>query len=167
MTLKEITLLHAYSSWASNRIFDAVAALPADQYMQDMKSSHGGIHGTLTHMVAAEKIWLSRWVGKPDARLMGTDAAPSLSDVKAVWEKVGYETALFLGTMTDKKLQETFPMTTSKGETFNHVYWQAIQHVVDHSSYHRGQIVTMMRQLGVKPPGTGLIGFYREAGKAK
>jgi uncharacterized damage-inducible protein DinB len=166
MTLQEIKLLHAYTSWANNRIFDAVAQIPVEQYAQDLKGSHGGIQGTLTHMVAAEKIWLSRWVGKPETKLMSVDEAPSLADLKSMWQKVGYETAKFLGSMTDRKLQETFPMTNSKGETFTHVYWQAIQHVVDHSSYHRGQIVTMMRQLGLKPPGTGLIMFYREAGKA-
>jgi uncharacterized damage-inducible protein DinB len=167
MTLQEMKLLHAYNSWASNRIFDAVAQLTREQYMQDMKASHRNIHGTLTHMVGAEKIWLSRWTGSPDAKLITPEEVPSLPELKALWEKVGFEMAEFLGTMTDKKLAGTFTMTTSKGGPFTHVYWQAIQHVVDHSTYHRGQVVVMMRQLGVKPPGTGLITFYREAGKLK
>jgi uncharacterized damage-inducible protein DinB len=167
MTLQEIKLLHAYTAWANNRIFDAVAQLSDEQYMRDMKSSHGGIQGTLNHIVAAEKMWISRLVGKPDAKLMTVQEAPSLADLKAVWEKVGFGMAQFLGTMTDRKLQETFAVTYASGETLTYLYWQAIQHMVDHSSYHRGQIVTMMRQLGVKPPGTGLIGFYREVGKTK
>jgi uncharacterized damage-inducible protein DinB len=167
MTLQEIKLLHAYNSWASNRIFDAVAQMTRDHYMQDLKASHGGIHGTLTHMVGAEKFWLSRWVGVPEAKLITPEEVPSLPELKALWEKVGFDMAKFLGTMTDKKLAGTFAMTTSKGDTFTHVYWQAIQHVVNHSTYHRGQVVVMMRQLGVKPPGTGLNTFYREAGKLK
>ena len=57
-------------------------------------------------------------------------------------------------------------MKNLKGETFTHVYWQAFQHVVNHSTYHRGQIITMLRQLGVKPPGTDLIMFYRGTAKA-
>jgi uncharacterized damage-inducible protein DinB len=40
--------------------------------------------------------------------------------------------------------------------------WQCLQHVANHSTYHRGQITTMLRQLGAKPAGTDLIGFYRE-----
>ncbi len=136
-----------------------------DAYMQDFKSSHGGIHGTLVHIVGAEKIWLERFLGDPQPFLSKTPPM-SLSDLKTVWEKVGYDTAKWLGTMNDRKLQETFTMKTSKGDTLVHVFWQAFQHKVNHSSYHRGQIVTMLRQLDVKPPSTDLIQFYRETAKA-
>ena len=166
MTLQEIKTLHAYNSWADNRVLDAVAQLPTDQYMQDMKSSHGGIHGTLIHMVGAEKVWLERFQGDPQPFL--TQNPPkSLQELKSIWEKVGYDTARWLGTMTDKKLGETFSMKTVKGDTYTHVYWQAFQHLVNHSSYHRGQIITMLRQSGAKPVSTDLIFFYRETAKLK
>ncbi len=164
MTLTEAKLLHAYNSWASNRIFDALITLPPDQYLQDMKSSHGGIHGTLVHIVGAEKIWLERFKGAPQPFLT-QDPPKSLSALKPVWEKVGYDTAKWLGAMTDKTLQETFTAKTLKGDTFTNSYWQAFQHVVNHSSYHRGQIVTMLRQHGAQPPTTDLILFYRETAK--
>jgi uncharacterized damage-inducible protein DinB len=167
MTLQEIKLLHAFNSWANNRIFEAVERLTPEQLMQEMKSSHGSIYGTLLHMVGAEKIWLSRWVGRPDvARITAADA-PTLAELKTLWEKAGYETAKFLSTMTDRNLQDTFTMITAKGETLTHVYWQAFQHMVDHSTYHRGQVITLLRQLGVRPPSTGLIMFYRETSKRK
>src|SRR5215475_16125876 len=67
----------------------------------------------------------------------------------------------FLATLDDHKLQETLS-TTARTGSYTTSYWQMIQHVVDHSSYHRGQIVTMLRQLGVTPPSTGLIRFYRD-----
>jgi len=167
MTLQEIKLLHAYNSWATNRIFEAVTELPPGQVMQEMKSSHGSIYGTLLHILGAEKIWLSRWTGTPDATMITSADAPTLGELKMLWEKVGYEIAKFLGSMTDKKLQDTFTMITSKGETYTHIYWQAFQHLVDHGTYHRGQIVTLLRQLGVKPPSTGMIMFYRETGKIR
>jgi uncharacterized damage-inducible protein DinB len=165
MTLQEIKILHAFNSWADNRMLDAAIAMPAEKVMQDMKSSHGSIHGTLVHLVGAEKMWLSRWLGKPDAVFLSAAEAPSVEAVKDIWVAVGFETARFLGTMTDRKIGDAFTMKTSKGETFTHLYWQAFQHMVDHSSYHRGQIVTMMRQHGVTPPTTGLITFYRETAK--
>jgi uncharacterized damage-inducible protein DinB len=167
MTLHEIKLLHAYNSWADQRIFDALEMLTNEQYQKDMKTSHGGVHGALTHIVGAEKIWLSRWVGRPDAAILKSTDVSSLPELKKIWEKVGYETAKFLGGLTDKKLQETFSITTSKGETYTHVYWHAIQHMVNHSTYHRGQIVAMLRQLGVQPPRTDLILFYRESEKLR
>jgi uncharacterized damage-inducible protein DinB len=166
MTLQEIKTLHAYNSWANNRIFDGVAGLPEDKYLQDMKGSHGGIHTTMIHLVGAEKIWLERFQGNPQPFLDKNPPA-TLAELKKVWEKVGYDTAKWLGTMTDRNLGETFQMKTAKGDTFTHVYWQAFQHLINHSSYHRGQVVTMLRQLGVKPPSTDLILFYRETAKLK
>ena len=167
MNLQEIKLLHAYNAWATNRIFDALASVPEEDLVKDMKSSHRSILGTVAHMVAAEKIWLSRLAGQPDANLMTLAEMPTLSDARTTWEKTGYAIAKFLSSMSDKKLQETFTMTTSSGQTFTYVYFQAIQHVVDHSSYHRGQVITLMRQLGHTPPSTGMIGFYRETAKLK
>ena len=164
MTFNEIKTLHAYNSWADNRIFEAVAELPEEQYLQDMKNSHGGIHTTLIHMVGAEKIWLERFQGNPQP-MLAQNPPKNLTDLKAVWEKVGYDTAKWLGTMSDKKLNETFTMKTLKGDTYTHIFWQAFQHLVNHSSYHRGQVVTMMRQLGAKPVSTDLIQFYRETAK--
>jgi uncharacterized damage-inducible protein DinB len=161
MTLQEAKTLHAYNSWATNHVFDVLATMPTDKYMQDMKGSHGSIHTTLVHMVGAEKVWLERFQDAAQPFLSENPPA-SLAELKVVWEKVGYDTAKWLGMMTDKKLGETFTMKTAQGDTFTHVFWQAFQHVVNHSSYHRGQVITMMRQLGVKPVSTDLIRFYRE-----
>jgi uncharacterized damage-inducible protein DinB len=51
---------------------------------------------------------------------------------------------------------------TSAGTTFSQPLWQMLQHLANHGSYHRGQVATMLRQLGAKPVGTDMIGFYRE-----
>jgi uncharacterized damage-inducible protein DinB len=167
MTLREAKLLLAFNAWATQKIFDALAPLLPEQFTRDMKASHGSIHGTLTHLVAAEKMWLSRWVGKPDAAMVKPGDVPGLADLKAVWEKTGLGTAQWLGALTDARLQETFTMTTVKGTTHTHTFAQALQHVVDHGTYHRGQIITLLRQIGVTPPSTGLIGFFRETAKLK
>ena len=164
MTLTEAKLFHAYNSWANNRIFDALAGLPEDQYLKEMKSSHGGIHGTMVHLVGAEKVWLERFHGAAQP-FLSLSPPSSLTDLRSIWEKSGYDMAQWLGTMTDKKLTETFTMKTLKGDTFTHMFAHAFQHLMNHSTYHRGQVVTMLRQLGVKPPGTDLIQFYRETGK--
>jgi uncharacterized damage-inducible protein DinB len=167
MTLQEVKLLHAFNSWASQRVFDTVATLTPDQFTRDMASSHQSIQGTLFHIVAAEKIWLSRWRNQPDPPKLQRSDLPTAAALHAEWEKVGLETAKWLGTMTDKSLQDSFTMTTSSGTTYRHTYVQAVQHVVDHGSYHRGQIIALLRQLGVTPPVTGMIAFYREMAKVK
>lgn len=167
MTLQEIKMLNAYNAWATNRIFEAVEALSAEETMRDMKSSHKSIHGTLTHLVGAEKMWLSRMLGTPDKAMIKPPDVPTIGDVKTTWEQTGFATAKFLSSMTDKRLQATFTMSTATGEQFTHSFAQALQHVVDHSTYHRGQVITQMRQMGHTPPNTGMISFFRETGSVK
>ena len=163
--LETVRELFTYNTWANRRIFEALAQFPPEEYLRDLRSSHGGIHGTLAHIVGAEKIWLSRWTGGPvPAVLQGKDVA-SLAELRAIWEDVETERTAFLSGLSDRRLEETLAIKTTKGEEFVHTYGEMFRHVVDHSSYHRGQIVTMLRQLGVKPPSTGLIMFYRERPK--
>jgi len=162
MTLQDIKMLTAYSSWATNRILEAVEALPAEDPMRDLKSSHRSIHGTLTHLVGAEKMWLSRMSATPDKAMIRPEQVPAIADVRATWEKTGFALAQFLGSLSDKKLQESFSFLTPAGEQYSYRFSEAVQHVVNHSTFHRGQVVAMMRQMGHTPPDTGLIRFLRE-----
>ena len=164
MTLQELRMLYAYNSWATNALLNAVASMPAELVKRDMKSSHGSIYGTLAHMVASEKLWLSRWLGTPETSTINEMDVPLLTDLHAVWEGIGREIAKFLGTMNDRTLQEPLTVTSPKGLRFTHTYGQTFLHVVDHSTYHRGQVVGLMRQLGVTPPVTGMIAFFRQTG---
>jgi uncharacterized damage-inducible protein DinB len=165
MTFNDVKRLFDYNRWANVAIFEALAGIPADAYSRDLQSSHGGLHGTLSHLVGAEKIWLSRWVGRPEPRLIEPSEFPALRELRELWEEVDRDRDGFLGTFDDQRLQETLTMSTTSGKTFAHAYWQMFQHLVNHSSYHRGQIAGMMRQLGFQPPATDLIRFYREAGR--
>ncbi len=161
MTTGEIKTLFTFNTWATNKLLETLAQIPEAQYLQDMKSSHGGMHGTLVHIIAAQKMWLSRWVGKPDASLVQASSYPAFNDARKLWEQVDADTQTFVHSLTDEKIQSAFSMTTMRGETFSHMYGQAMQHLINHSSYHRGQIVTMIRQIGMKPPATDMIAYFR------
>jgi len=165
MTLQDIKTLNAYSAWATNRIFESLESLPAEETTRDMKSSHTSIHGTLTHLVGAEKMWLSRMAGTPDKAMIRPEEVPTIADIRETWEKTGFATAQFLGSLSDKKLQETFGYLTSTGAQFTYRYSEALQHVVNHSTFHRGQVVALMRQMGHTPPDTGLTVFLRDTRK--
>lgn len=162
MNVADVKELFAYNAWANRRIFDALAPLPAEQYMRDLKSSFGSLHGTLCHIVWAEQLWLHRWLGRPAPGVaQGKDLA-GLADARARWEGVDAERTALLGGFTDPRLEDTVTIQPTSGGAYTHTFRQMFLHATDHSSYHRGQIVTLLRQLGIKPPGTGLIGFYRE-----
>jgi uncharacterized damage-inducible protein DinB len=164
MTVAEVQDLFAYNAWANRRMFAAAKALDAERYFRDLKSSHGGIHGTLCHIVWAEQLWLSRWTGKQKPAVhQGKDLA-TLDAAVGRWEEIERERSAFLDGFTEPRLEETVVVRPSTGGEFRHTFREMFGHAVDHSSYHRGQLVTMLRQVGVAPPNTGLIVFYRERG---
>jgi uncharacterized damage-inducible protein DinB len=166
MTLQEIQVLQAYGVWATRRIFEALGGLPDDEYKRDLKGSHGGIHPTLVHLVGAERVWLERFKGGPLSPFLKAEEIATRAELQTIWERNRAATEEWLATLSDEALQQSFTMKTTKGETFTHAYWQAFQHLANHSTYHRGQVVTMMRQLGAEPPGTDLITYYRETATA-
>ncbi len=169
--LNEFIELFAYNAWANRRIFDAVAPpqLPEEQYLRDLKSSHGGIHGTLAHIVWAEQLWLHRWVGKPNPAVAQGADLKSLADVRGRWEQVEAERSTLLAGLTDRQLADTRLVKPSSGGEYVHTFRQMFRHFINHSSYHRGQVVTFLRQLGSKPPNTDLIVYYRavEGGRGR
>jgi uncharacterized damage-inducible protein DinB len=161
MTVAEVQELFAYTRWANRLFFVSLRDLPAESYFRDLKSSHGGLHGTLCHLVWAEQLWLNRWLAQPAPAVpQGRDLA-SLAAAEARWEQVDGERAAFLAGLTERQLDDTLLVRPSTGGEFRHTLRQMLCHAVDHSSYHRGQLVTLLRQLGVRPPSTGLIVFYR------
>lgn len=162
MKINEIMELFDYNLWANNRLFEAAAQLPTDQYLKDVKASHAGIHGTLAHIVGAQKLWVSRWLSSPDKTLMRGADVSTLLELISIWEKVSSDTAKFLAGLNDEKLQETLLVTTTSGQQYTHTFQQMLQHLVSHSTGHRGQVVAMMRQCGITPPNIDLISYYRQ-----
>lgn len=155
--------LFVYNAWATRVLFDAVARLPDEHYVRDMKGSHGGIHGTFAHIVWAEHLWLNRWLIKPNPAVPQGKDLSSLAAVRVRFEEVEAERNRFLAGFTDDRLGETRRITPTSGGEFLHTFDQMFRHLINHSSYHRGQIVTFLRQLGATPPNTDLIVFYRRS----
>jgi uncharacterized damage-inducible protein DinB len=162
MTRDDVLELFEYNAWANRLLFEASAKLSEADYLRDLKSSFGGIHGTLAHIVWAEHLWLTRWTGKPAPEIAQGRDLPGLPAVRTRWEDVEAERREWLRGLTDARLEETRVVKPSTGGEFVHTMRQMIRHAVDHSSYHRGQVVTLFRQVGAVPPVTGLIFFYRQ-----
>jgi len=162
VTVAEVRELFAHNAWANRRFLAALEPLPVEAYVRDLKSGHGGLHGTLCHIVWAEQLWLNRWLGKPNPAVpQGRDLA-SLAAARTRWEAIESERATFLAGLTERRLDETVAVKPSTGGEYRHTFREMFRHAIDHSSYHRGQLVTLLRQVGATPPGTGLIVFYRE-----
>src|ERR1051325_10079345 len=86
MDLAGVRELFAYNAWANRACFAALERVSAEAYVRDLKSSHGGLHGTVCHIVWAEQLWLNRWLGRPNPAVpQGKDLA-TLAAARAPWE---------------------------------------------------------------------------------
>ena len=159
----EIRDLFAYNRWATRRIVDAATALDAASFTRDLRGSYPSVRETLVHMWSAEWIWLERWEGtSPTARPdtgSGFDTAPGL---RARWEALWREQSAFLDRLDEQALGRELSYTNLAGQSDQQPLWVLLRHVVNHATYHRGQVITMLRQLGTTPPSTDLVLFYRE-----
>ena len=164
MTVADIRHLFAYTDWANARVLDAAAALAPDDLRRDVRISHTSILGTLLHIAGADWIWLERWQGRspqgPTAwRGWEPADARSLEQVREQWEPVMRRRQAHLDTLADADLPRELAFTRLTGEAYSLPLVQQMLHVVNHSTLHRGQVVGLIRQLGVAPPVTDLL-FY-------
>ena len=160
MNLEEIQDLYEFNSWANKRILGAVEPLVSEQYHRDLGSSHGGVHGTLVHAMGAEEIWFKRWNGESPSHLYTAAEFPTLAAVAERWAAIDASLIAFSrAALTDTKAVVSYK--DMKGNPYAQPLGQLMQHLVNHSTYHRGQVVTMLRQLGTAAVATDLVAFYR------
>ncbi|MDP1675304.1 MAG: DinB family protein [Bacteroidota bacterium] len=162
MTIKDFHVLFEFNSWANARTIQALDSLSEEQLYMDLKNSFGSIHGTLVHLCGAEDIWLQRLNGANPGIFMKNENFPTYSSVKTKWKNVEEGWQNYLVTLTDQELTRTLIFNIQRGDEVTQKVWQSLQHLVNHSTYHRGQITTMIRQSGGTPIGTDLIVFYRQ-----
>lgn len=167
LALAQVQELFAYNAWANRRLFTALAALSAEDYTRDLKTSFGSLHGTLAHIVWGEELWLRRWQGAPAPAVAQGRDLDSLDAALRRWEGIDADRSAFLSSLGDAGLEAEIIVRPSAGGEFRHRLRETLLHTVDHSTYHRGQLVAMLRQLGHTPPATGLVGFYRSRMSAR
>jgi uncharacterized damage-inducible protein DinB len=146
----------------NTRIFDAVSSLSAAEFTKDLGSSHPSVGDTLLHIVWAEWIWLQRWKGvSPRVVFRATDF-PNQEAVRARWGEVEVDQRAFLEAVTTERLLTVVGYVNLEGQSWRYPLWRQMYHVVNHSTYHRGQLTTMLRQLGARPIPTDLLVFDDE-----
>jgi uncharacterized damage-inducible protein DinB len=149
---KALRELIDYNYWARDRQLQACAALSQEQFLRPLGASFPSVRDSLAHLVAVEWIWLERWRGRSPQSLLSAEKFPTLAAISERWSVVERELRAFLDGLSDEALERPFTYVNLKGETWTYVLWRAVFHVLNHQSYHRGQVTTQLRQLGVQPP---------------
>jgi len=155
-----------YNVWANHRVLRGAALLTPEQFRKDLKSSHGGVRGTLTHMMSAESIWLDRWKGLTGSRMLDEGEFKDIVALRDRWSALEEHRSAWFRSLRKEAVGQALRYSSFEGKTFEQPLWQLVQHAVNHSTYHRGQVVTLLRILGSRGVTSDLVVFDREK-KAK
>jgi uncharacterized damage-inducible protein DinB len=162
MQLADLQTLIDYHYWARDRVLDAVEPLSTEQLTRDLGNSFSSLRDTLVHLIGADWIWCSRWEGESPESLPDVQPFADLASIRAAWAAQEQRVRAMLDRFGSLGV-DTIVEYRRSGRVHAEPFWQQLQHVVNHGSYHRGQVTTMLRQLGAQPPKSlDLIAFYRE-----
>jgi len=163
MNIQDLTTLIDYHYWARDRLLDAIRPLTTEQYEKDLGSSFKSIRETVVHVYAAEWAWYSRWQGHSPTSLLTSERFPDVESLGRAWAEMEANVRAFTASLGDAGIDRVIAYRLFSGQPGATPFWQMLQHVVNHASYHRGQVTTMLRQLGAAPAKSmDMIAFYRE-----
>jgi len=160
MTPAEIHTHLRYSTWASQRVFEAAKKLSPEDLTRDVGISHHSILGTLSHIHFADRVWYSRVADPNEPVIRESDWATLEKEWPAIqqkWETWGER-------LQDADLGRMIATKSLDGIPYQVSVEKIVLHLVNHHSLHRGQIMGMIRQLGIAPPPTDLMMYYRVSG---
>jgi uncharacterized damage-inducible protein DinB len=174
MTKDDIQLVYEYDRWANNRALHAASTLNAEEFTRDLGGSFRSVRDTLVHIVGSQWAWLTYWkepspssafladLWTREDALFNPSAFPELPAVQLKWAEVEREQVEFVNRVTNESLQRMLPVLETQISLVH-----LMQHLANHSTYHRGQVALMMRQLAAKPLATDFAMFLLEGRRGR
>lgn len=155
--------LARYNQWANQRLYAACARLPEAEYLKPRPAFFKSLHGTLSHILVADRLWLARFEGKPQpyqhldhipyAELAGLRVAREAEDARII---------RVVDALEDDAFARPFTYKNMAGETWSQPLDQLLTHVFNHQTHHRGQAHDQLSQTAVPPPELDFVYFMRE-----
>ena len=149
-----------FMKWADEIMLAALLHVPSAKASADTGSSFKSMLDTLNHVYLAELVWFERIQGQ-NKRLADLEVPVDATALAQAWTNLHQSWLDWAASMTSEAWLGPFTFRNNAGAESTMPYWQIALHVINHGSYHRGQVATMLRQAGIVPPGTDLITYYR------
>ncbi len=160
MNPNDVQTLIAYNRWANAAILDAAAKLPTEKFIADIPSSYRSVRDTLTHIMSAEWVYMMRLRGISPKQMMNPEEFPNLDSLRLRWAEVDQDLKNIAENLSEESLEKVIAYTNFQGEVWRYPTAQIFQHVVNHSTYHRGQVTTLLRAHGANPAKTDYLYFF-------
>ena len=159
MDTTHIHELYDYDRWANARVLSAAARLSDADFVKDLGASFPSVRDTLVHILGVEWVWLRRWRGTSPRALLFAGESPALPEMGSRWSEFEADQRAFLAEVTDAALAKPLSYHNLKGEQHEYPLGHLMVHVVNHSTYHRGQVITLLRQLKAEVASTDYVLF--------
>ena len=167
--MKEILVqLASYHIWANQLLLDGIINLPEEKQNQQVNSSFPSLYLTALHMWDTESIWWQRMKLNEHIKLPSVDFKGSLKELKGNLMLQNRQWLEWISNAGEHMLRHEFKYHNSKRESFKQPIYQMLFHLFNHGTYHRGQLVSILRQLGQERiPQTDFIVWSRTKSQLK
>jgi uncharacterized damage-inducible protein DinB len=162
MNKEYFTGLADYNSWANQIAIEWLNQINDQQWSQIITSSFPSIRQTAIHMASAEKIWVDFWENEPEPVYLSAGFKGTKNELIAIWEKASAGLKNFVETLPEEDYLHQVTFRYPSGREGQMEFWQTFSHAINHATYHRGQLVTLLRQAGFSSfTSTDLATYYR------
>jgi uncharacterized damage-inducible protein DinB len=170
MTPEHCQALARYNRWMNEKLFAVAARLSDEERKRDRGAFFRSIHGTLNHLLLADRVWMGRfrgvavhgdWLGPGGIRSLDQELHADFTELRAERAKMDAEIEQWARGLTAEALAAPLRYTR-KGTTYDHPLWWSLAHLFNHQTHHRGQVTTLLMQAGQDPGVTDLIAMLRE-----
>lgn len=147
MDRKYFIALTDYIIWANNLVIDWLNEINDEQWEQVISSSFSSIKQTAIHIASAEKIWLDFWKNVPDPVFLSAEFKGTKNDLIEIWKRSSADLKILIEKYPEENYRQQVKFSW-RGVEWRMEFWQTFSHFINHSTYHRGQLVTLLRQAG-------------------
>lgn len=162
MKKSEVLTFYQYNAWANARILNATAQVPVEQFLAPASYSHGGLRGTLVHILFAEWIWRVRWEGISPTEGPIPEDFPTFNSLRERWQREEKALMEFVEKLNDETLERIVAYKTTSGKSRQNPLWHLMLHLVNHGTQHRSEVAVMLTDLGHSPGDIDFIKYLRE-----
>jgi uncharacterized damage-inducible protein DinB len=148
MTKKFFLELVNYNNWADNMTIEWLNQINDEQWERSVISSFSSVKQTVIHMVSAKKIWIDFWTNTPDPTYLSAEFNGTKSELIEIWKKASVDIQSFIESYPEDHYNQPITIKYPRGGEGKMLFWQTLPHYVNHATYHRGQLVTLLRQVG-------------------
>ncbi len=157
-TLDYFQTLCRYNRWMNEKLYAVCAEIPDTTRKADKGAWFRSMHGTLNHLLLADRIWLGRFTAQPFAfTSLAQELYADFDELRSQRAKTDADLQTWLDTISEQQLAAPFTYTNAQGQQGTFPLWLLVAHLFNHQTHHRGQLTTLLEQSGYDSGVTDLL----------